>query len=320
MSNEEVNLRVRIGTLVLENPVMVASGTFGWGTELEALDGFDVDLLGAIVLKGTTLNPREGNPTPRIVETASGMLNSIGLENPGVERVVEEYLPRLADCKAKVIANVAGETVEEYAEVTHRFDAADRIDAIELNISCPNTEKGGIFFGTSPELTHEVVAACRQATRKPLIVKLTPNVTDISEIAVAAVEARADAISLINTLRGMAIDIETRSAVLGNVHGGLSGPAIKPVGLFKVHEVYETLYSKGGLDVPIIGIGGISNIRDALEYMIAGATAFQLGTVLFTDPLAPMRIIEELPRMVLKLGERDINRLVGSLRMKGTEE
>jgi len=313
MPGSRVNLKVRLGRLVLQNPLMAASGTFGWGEAFERIRGFDNDILGAVVLKGTTLHARPGNPPPRIVETAggAGLLNSIGLENPGVEVVIKEHLPALKNCKARVIANVAGGTVEEYAAVTAAFDTARRIDAMEINISCPNVKAGGAQFGASAVATRKVVSACRAATSKPIIAKLSPNVTDIRPIAQAAVEAGADAISLINTLRGMAVDVETGRPVLGNNIGGLSGPAIKPIGLLKVHEVYTAL---GGA-VPLIASGGIFTGRDAAEYIIAGASAFQVGTVLFRDPGACGRILDELRELLPRLGEDDVNDLIGTLEL-----
>ncbi|NOZ23863.1 MAG: dihydroorotate dehydrogenase [Planctomycetes bacterium] len=314
MPETDVNLRVTIAGLELQNPLMVASGTFGWGEVFEKVQGFDNDALGAIVLKGTTLEPRKGNPTPRLVETAggAGIINSIGLENPGVDAVIRDHLPPLEGCKAKVIANVAGGTVEEYVEVVSRFDKADRIDAMEINISCPNVKKGGAAFGASSEMAGEVIAAVRAATGKPLIAKLSPNVTSIAEIATACVETGADALSLINTLRAMEIDVDTRRPVLGNDIGGLSGPAVKPVALLKVHEVYQAVRGAGA---PVIGLGGIACARDAMQFILAGARAVQVGTALFVNPMVCTEILGGMKDLLRRMGETDINDLVGTLKL-----
>ena len=308
-----VKLGVKLGGLELSNPMIAASGTFGWGFEFERIAGFSNADLGAIVLKGTTLRARTGNASPRIVETAggAGILNSIGLENPGVEVVVRDYLPKLAGIKPKVIANIAGSEVEEYAEVAKHFDACEGIAAIEVNVSCPNVKEGGLAFGTDPKTCGRVVAGVRKSTGKPVIVKLTPNVTDIRVVARAAVEAGADILSLINTLTGVAVDVRTRKPILGNVAGGLSGPAVKPVGLAKVLEVHRM-----GLGVPIIGMGGISCAEDALEYMIAGARAFSVGTIMFRDHTTPAQVIGELVDWCKLLGVTDINDLVGTIKLQ----
>jgi dihydroorotate dehydrogenase (NAD+) catalytic subunit len=313
-SSRDVRFAVNLAGLRLRTPMLVASGTYGWGVEFEEIEGFSSAAIGAIVLKGTTLEPREGNRTPRIVETAggAGILNSIGLENPGVDYVLTHYLPKLKGTRAKVIANVAGSTVEEYVEVTRRFDAHPRIDAIELNVSCPNVKEGGMQFGAEAGLCTEVVARSREAAKKPLIVKLSPNVTDIGVIARAAVGAGADILTVANTYLGTAVDIHTRKPILGNVSGGLSGPAVKPIALQKVLEVARFVREQG-LDTPIIASGGIMTAEDALEFMITGANAFAIGTVLLADFKAPERIMEEMKRLLVELKVHDVNELVGTL-------
>ncbi len=265
--------------------------------------------------RGTTLDPREGNRTPRIVETAggAGILNSIGLQNPGVDTVLREYLPKLKGLKAKVVANVAGATAEDYGTVTRKLAAHDRIDAVEVNVSCPNVRHGGMQFGADASLCAEAVALCRQATEKPLLVKLSPNVTDIRPIARAAIDAGADALTVANTWLGTAIDVRTRKAILGNVSGGLSGPAIKPLALQKVMEVARMLEG-AKLATPIVASGGIMTGEDALEFMVAGARAVTLGTVLFADPCAPERILKEMKTLLGELKLRDVNEIVGTLK------
>lgn len=317
MKNDStVKVRVNLAGLELDTPMLVASGTFGWGTEFDEIEEFSREDIGGIVLKGTTLEPREGNPTPRIVETAggAGILNAIGLQNPGVEYVISHYLPRLKDVKAKVVANVAGQTVEEYGEVTKRLAGHERIDAVEVNVSCPNVKKGGMQFGADPDVCAEVVACCRKATGKPLLVKLSPNVTDIAVIARAAVDAGADILTVANTVLGTAIDLDTRKPVLGNVSGGLSGPAIKPIALQKVLEVARMLRD-AGLRTPIVASGGIMTGRDALEFMLAGAGAFAVGTALFADFRAPGRIMSEMKDLLERLEVSDVNEVVGTLEL-----
>jgi len=311
-----VKLAVDLGGLSLGTPMLVASGTYGWGTEFEEIEGYSSAAIGGIVLKGTTLKPREGNRTPRIVETSggAGILNSIGLQNPGVDYVLREYLPRLKGTSAKVIANVAGSTVEEYAEVARRMDAHERIDAIELNISCPNVKKGGMQFGVDAGLCAEVVGQVRRAVKKPLIVKLSPNVTDVTALAGAAVDAGADALTVANTWLGTAVDIRTRKPILGNVSGGLSGPAVKPLALQKLLEVARFLRGRK-LNIPLIASGGIMSGEDALEFMITGARAFAVGTALFADFRAPERIMEEMKALLAELKVRDVNDLVGTLEL-----
>ncbi len=267
--------------LAFASPIVLLSGCVGFGEEYTRVVGFSNRDVGGIVLKGTTAEPRLGNPPHRIWETPAGMLNAIGLQNPGVERVVREILPTLDFAETRFIANVCGSTIEDYAEVTRRFDDSP-VDAMEINISCPNIKEGGVQFGNYPDMSARVVAACRAVTHKPLIAKLSPNQTDIRENARHCIEAGADALAVINTITGMAIDVEARRPVIGNIQGGLSGPAIKPIALLKVHQVYEVARRH---DVPIIGQGGIHTAADALEFLIAGASAVGVGTALFCDPL-----------------------------------
>ena len=267
--------------LKLASPIVLLSGCVGFGEEYTRVEGFSNRDVGAIVLKGTTAAPRLGNPPHRVWETADGMLNAIGLQNPGVERVVRDILPALDFSETRFFANACGSTIEEYVEVVRRFDDSP-IDAIEINISCPNVKEGGVHFGNVPEMSARVVAACRRVTRKPLITKLSPNQTDIRDNARRCIDAGSDALAVINTVMGMAIDVETRRPVLGNVQGGLSGPAIKPIALLKVKEVYEVAGPRG---IPIIGQGGIASAGDAVEFLLAGATAVGVGTALFYDPL-----------------------------------
>jgi dihydroorotate dehydrogenase (NAD+) catalytic subunit len=262
-------------------PLVLLSGCVGFGEEYTRVRGFSNTDAGAVCLKGTTLAPRLGNPPHRIAETYMGMLNAIGLQNPGAKKVVTEYLPELDFSETRFIANVSGSTVEEYVEVTRIFDDSP-IDAMEINISCPNVKEGGVAFGNDPDMSARVVAACRKATKKPLITKLSPNQTNIAENARRCIEAGTDALAVINTLMGMAIDIESRTPVIGNNQGGLSGPAIKPIALLKVHQVYQVSKKH---NVPIIGQGGITNANDALEFIIAGSAAVGIGTALFYDPL-----------------------------------
>ena len=292
--------------LRLRNPVMTASGTFGYGTEYSRL--FDIQRLGAIVCKGTTLEPREGNPQPRLVETASGMLNSIGLQNIGVDALIKEMAPLWAGWQVPVIVNIAGETIGEYARLASRLEGVAGISAIEVNISCPNIKAGGAEFGADPGPAAEVTAAVRQATSLPLLVKLTPNTADITEVAVAVAGAGADAISLINTLKGMAIDITRRRPLPGNITGGLSGPAIKPVALYMVYEV------AGAVEVPVVGGGGIATAEDAIEFIMAGASAIQVGTASFTNPRAALDVLEGIERFMEKKGIKDIGELTGAAR------
>ncbi len=272
--------------LKLDSPVVLLSGCVGFGEEYTRVAGFSNTDAGAIVLKGTTLAPRLGNEPHRIWETPAGMLNAIGLQNPGVDHVIREILPKLDFDETRFMANVCGSTVEEYVEVTRRFDNSP-IDAMEINISCPNVKEGGVAFGNYPDMSAQVVAACRKATLKPLIVKLSPNQTDIAANARACVDAGADGLAVINTLMGMDIDPETRRPIIGNIQGGLSGPAIRPIALLKVHQVYEEVRRDG---TPIIGQGGIETAADALTFLLAGAATVGVGTALFYDPLAAKKI------------------------------
>lgn len=307
MSTSTPNLRVKLGILELKNPVMTASGTFGYGREYDSL--MDLNLLGAIIVKGLSLKPKEGNPPPRTVETPCGMLNAIGLANIGLEAFMEEELPWLRNLNTEVIVNIYGHSIEEYAELSAALNGADGVSAIEVNISCPNVDCGGMVFGTDPDVSARVTEKVVEKTDKPVIVKLSPNVTDIRLVAKAVEGAGADALSLINTLTGMAIDIETQAPKLNNISGGLSGPAIKPVALHKVYQVASTV------DIPVIGVGGIMDFRDALEFLIAGARAIQVGTANFVNPRATMDIIEGIRRYCVEGGIEDISELIGSLKI-----
>ena len=280
------SLAIEFCGLKLASPIVLLSGCVGFGEDYTRVEGFSNRDAGAIVLKGTTGKPRLGNPPHRVAETYDGMLNAIGLQNPGVDRVVREILPTLDFTETKFFANACGSTIDEYVEVTRRFDDSP-IDAIEINISCPNVKEGGVQFGNVPEMSARVVAACRAVTKKPLVTKLSPNQTDIRENARRCIEAGTDAFAVINTVMGMAIDVNTRKPVIGNVQGGLSGPAIKPIALLKVKEVYEVAARH---NVPIIGQGGITCATDALEFLIAGATAVGIGTALFYDPLVCQKV------------------------------
>jgi dihydroorotate dehydrogenase (NAD+) catalytic subunit len=290
--------------LLLSNAVMTASGTFGYGTEYA--DVIDIQRLGAIICKGTTLKPRPGNPQPRLWETASGVLNSIGMENIGIDALVKEKAPLWAKWKVPVIVNILGETITDYARLAKRLDRVAGVSGIEVNISCPNISAGGMEFGASPKSAAQVTAAVKAKTTQPVIVKLSPNVTDIAEIACAIAEAGADAISLINTLKGMAIDTTGRKPVLGNGSGGLSGPAIKPVALYMVYQVARKV------KVPVIGCGGIATASDALEFIMAGASAVQVGTANFTNPCTPLDIIDGIERFMKREGIRQITELIGA--------
>lgn len=292
--------------LVLSNPVMIAAGVAGYGTEYSEVA--QIHKLGAIVCKGTTFVPRRGNSQPRLVETASGVLNSIGLENIGVEALVKEKAPVWSTWQVPVIVNVAGETVEEYVAVAQRLEGVAGVRGIELNISCPNVCAGGMEFGTDPRLAAQVTAAVKSVTGLPLIVKLSPNVTDIREIASAVEHAGADAISLINTVRGMVIDIHRRKPVLGNIVGGLSGPAIKPIALYMVFEVARAV------EIPVIGCGGISSADDALEFIMAGATAVQVGTACLANPDVGVEIVEGIERFLRLEGIRSVTEIIGIAR------
>ncbi|MCK4291575.1 MAG: dihydroorotate dehydrogenase [Planctomycetes bacterium] len=308
--NEGIDISVEFGGLRLGNPVFTASGTSGYADELGEF--MDMDRLGGFITKSITAKPRKGNATPRIVETDAGMLNAIGLANIGVERFVEEKLPILGKMKAAVFVNVAGETIEEYLTVVERLANEERIAGFELNISCPNVEKGGITFGTDPELVKEISSAVKNACgAKMLMVKLTPSVTDISVIARAAVEAGADALSLINTFTAMVIDIKTQRPVLANRTGGLSGPAIKPIAVYLVNKVYKEVAKERG--IPILGMGGIRTASDAVEFIIAGASAVAVGTASFIEPGCAARIIEGIRKYCVEHNISNIKELVGSV-------
>ncbi len=297
-------LAVNLGGLQMKNPVTTASGTFGFGPEYAPF--VDLNKLGAIVVKGITLKPRKGNPTPRIAETPAGILNCIGLQNPGVDYFIEKSLPYLRQYDTPVIVNIAGNSLEDYAEVTRRLSAAEGVAALEVNISCPNVKEGGMIFGTSCTMASEVIGVVRQNTRLPVIAKLSPNVTDIVEIARGVAEAGADALALINTLLGMKIDVYSRKPVLGNIMGGLSGPAIRPVAVRIVWQVAQAV------QLPILGMGGIMTAEDALEFILAGATAIAVGTANFINPRATVDILEGIKQYMEKYGVKDINELVGA--------
>ena len=295
--------------LKLASPIVLLSGCVGFGEEYTRVEGFSNTNVGAIVLKGTTGEPRLGNPAHRVYETPMGMLNAIGLQNPGVDHVVDRILPTLDFGETRFIANVCGSTIDEYVRVTRRFDDSP-IDAIEINISCPNVREGGVQFGNVPEMSARVVAACRAVTRKPLITKLSPNQTDIRESARVCIEAGSDGLSVINTMTGMAIDVKTRRPVIGNVQGGLSGPAIKPIALLKVMQVAEVARPLG---IPIIGQGGVTSAQDALEFLIAGAATVGVGTALFYDPLVCTKINDGVAAYLASNGLGSVGDLTGSL-------
>lgn len=303
------SLRTRFCGLDFASPIVLLSGCVGFGEEYTRVEGFSNRDVGAVALKGTTLHPRLGNPPHRVYETPSGMLNAIGLQNPGVDAVVRKILPALDFAETRFLANVSGSTLEEYVEVVRRFDDSP-IDGMEINISCPNVKEGGVQFGNYPEMSARVVEACRKATKKPLITKLSPNQTDIQENARRCIEAGTDGLSVINTIMGMAVDVESRRPVIGNVQGGLSGPAIKPIALLKVWQVYQVAKQHR---VPIIGQGGITTVDDALEFMIAGASAIGLGTSLFYDPFVCKKINAGIAAYLAKHGFANASELVGTL-------
>lgn len=302
-----LKLAVNLGGIEMQNPVTVASGTFGWGKEYQ--DFVDVSMLGAIIVKGTTLHPKAGNPGTRIAETPAGMLNCIGLENPGVHAFKRDILPEIISLGSPIIVNIAGDSVEEYAEVAWELSQAKGVAGLEVNISCPNVKKGGMAFGTDIVMLTAVVNAVKNHTHLPIIVKLSPNVTDIVTMAKAAVDAGADALSVINTLLGMAIDINCRKPVLGNIMGGLSGPAIKPVALRMVWQV------SNAVDVPILGMGGIVSAADALEFILAGATAVAVGTGNFLNPAATMDVLSGIKQYMGQYGVEDIKDLIGAAKV-----
>jgi dihydroorotate dehydrogenase (NAD+) catalytic subunit len=313
LANANDNLSLEFCGLKLDSPIVLLSGCVGFGEEYTRVEGFSNRDAGAIVLKGTTLEPRSGNPVPRVYETPMGMLNAIGLQNPGVDAVVGQILPQLDFSETRFMANVCGSTIEDYAEVCRRFDDSP-IDAMEINISCPNIKEGGISFGNFPESSARVVEACRKVTSKPLITKLSPNQTDIQASARACIEAGSDGLAVINTMTGMAIDAETRKPIIANVQAGLSGPAIKPIALLKVRQVYEVASRH---NVPIIGQGGICSATDALEFLIAGATTVGVGTALFYTPLVCKEINAGIAEYLERHHIAGVMDLVGSLDLEG---
>lgn len=302
-----MGLAVEIAGLKLKNPIMVASGTFGYGTEYSPY--IDLNKLGAIVTKGLSLKPKSGNPTPRIIETPSGMLNAIGLQNVGIDAFIKDKLPFTRQFDLPVIANFFGNTLEEYGEAAKKLSDCDGVHALEVNISCPNVKEGGIVFGTDPKAADSVISLVRESTNLPVIAKLSPNVTDITVMARAVENAGADAVSLINTITGMAIDVRTRRPKLANITGGLSGPAIRPVAVRMVWQVANSV------KLPIIGIGGIMAAEDALEFIIAGATAVQVGTANFVNPTATMDIVDGLEKFLAENNISDIRELIKSLKV-----
>jgi dihydroorotate dehydrogenase (NAD+) catalytic subunit len=299
------DLKVKIHDLELKNPVLTASGTFGYGEEFD--DFIDINQLGGIIVKGTTASKREGNPYPRMIETASGMLNAVGLQNKGIDNFISDIYPRIRKYKTNIIVNVSGSTISEYVEVSEKINELQNIPAIELNISCPNVKEGGMAFGTSCPAASEVIKSVRKVYKKTLIVKLSPNVTDISEIAIAAESSGADSVSLINTFLGMAIDVEKRKPILSTITGGLSGPAIKPIALRMVWQVAKAV------KIPVIGLGGIMNSADAIEFILAGATAIQIGTANFIDPQISVKIVDGIEKYLNHHKINSINELIGSL-------
>ena len=299
------DLRTSIGKLELANPVMTASGTFGYGTEFA--DFVDLDRLGGVIVKGTTLHHREGNPYPRMAETPAGMLNAVGLQNKGVDYFCEKIYPTIKDYKTNMIVNVSGSAIEDYVATAERINALENIPAIELNISCPNVKQGGMAFGVTAKGAEEVVNAVRKAYDKTLIVKLSPNVTDITEIARAAETAGADSVSLINTMLGMAIDAERRRPVLSTITGGMSGPAVKPIALRMVWQVAKAV------DIPVVGLGGITNATDAIEFLLAGASAIEVGTANFMDPAVTGKIVDGINEYLDRHGFASVKDIIGAL-------
>lgn len=300
-----VDLTVDLGGLTLKNPVMTASGTFGYGYEYD--DFIDVSSLGGIIVKGTTLHPREGNPYPRLAETPQGMINAVGLQNKGVNYFCEHIYPKLTHYTTNVLVNVSGSSIDDYVATAERINELDKIPAIELNISCPNVKEGGMAFGTSCESAKKVVAAVRKVYKKHLMVKLSPNVTNIAEIAIAAEFAGADSVSLINTLLGMAIDSETRRPLISTITGGLSGPAVKPIALRMVWQVYKAV------KIPIVGLGGIMTASDAIEFILAGASAIQIGTANFIDPTISVKVVDGIADYLRRHSVNSVRELIGGL-------
>lgn len=300
-----VNLNVNIGNLALKNPVLTASGTFGYGEEFS--DFIDLNRLGGFIVKGTTLNHREGNPYPRMVETPSGMLNAVGLQNKGVDYFIEHIYPRIKDINSQIIVNVSGASIADYVAVCEKLAPLDKINAIEVNISCPNVKQGGMAFGTTTEGASQVTKAVRAAFPKTLIVKLSPNVTSIADIAKAVEAEGADSVSLINTLLGMAIDVERQRPYLSTITGGLSGAAVRPIAVRMVWQVAKAV------QIPVIGLGGIMNGRDAIEFMLAGATAIEVGTANFIDPTVTIKIIDFMNEYCVRHGIKDISEIIGQI-------
>ena len=299
-----VSTKVNLSGIELDNPIIPASGTFGFGYEFAEL--YDINVLGSLSFKGTTLEPRFGNPTPRIAETDNGMINSVGLQNPGVDKVISEELPKLRACFNKpIMANISGFSIDEYRICCEKIDKDDQVEFLEVNVSCPNVHNGGMSFGTSPESAAEVTRAVKAVTKKPVFIKLSPNVTDIVSIAKACEEAGADGISLINTLLGMKIDLRTKKPVIANKMGGFSGNAIFPVAVRMVYQVYEAV------NIPIIGMGGVSKAEDVIELMLAGATAVEVGAANLVEPFACKNIIEDLPRVMAKYGINNLKDIIG---------
>ncbi len=299
-----VNTKVNLSGVTLDNPIIPASGTFGYGYEYAEL--YDINILGSFSFKGTTKEPRFGNPTPRIAECSAGMINSVGLQNPGIDKVISEELPKLRECfKKPVVANVGGFSIEEYTEVCERLDKEENVGILEVNVSCPNVHNGGMSFGTDPKMAAEVTRKVKEVTTKPVYIKLSPNVTDIVAIAKACEDAGADGISLINTLLGMRIDLKTKKPVIANKMGGFSGSAIFPVALRMVYQVYEAV------KIPIIGMGGVATAKDVIEMMLAGATAVQVGAANLVNPYVCRDIIEELPEVMNKYGINSLESIIG---------
>ena len=311
MATMQNNLKTSFCGMALNSPIILLSGCVGFGEEYTRIKGFSNSDVGAVCLKGTTLEPRLGNKLHRIAETPNGMLNAIGLQNPGTTAVINDIMPGLDKKETRFIINISGSTVEEYGEIARHFDDSD-IDAIEINISCPNVKEGGVAFGNDPEMSFRVVEICRKNTSKPIITKLSPNQTDIASNALRCIDAGSDGLAVINTVMGMAIDIEKRKPVIGNNQGGLSGPAIKPIALLKVHQVYQV--SKK-YNIPIIGQGGIVSAKDAIEFIIAGADTVGIGTALFYDPLVCQEINKGISKYLAEHNLKDVQSLVGSLNL-----
>jgi len=311
MASMQNNLHTSFCGMSLNSPIILLSGCVGFGEEYTRIKGFSNAEVGAVCLKGTTLEPRLGNKPHRIAETPNGMLNSIGLQNPGTEAVIDEIMPSLKKNETKFIINISGSSVEEYGEIAKHFDNTD-IDAVEINISCPNVKEGGVAFGNDPEMSFRVVEICRKNTTKPIITKLSPNQTDIAENAARCIDAGSDGLAVINTVTGMAVDIETRKPVIGNNRGGLSGPSIKPIALLRVHQVYQVSKKHS---IPIIGQGGIASANDALEFIIAGAATIGVGTALFYDPLVCEKINTGISQYLSDQKISSVGSLVGTLQL-----